>query len=161
MGLDELILSQILELLHIALYDGVGIHGVIHSRSNNHRRMGRHYRGGEHIVRNAICNLTDHIGCAGRNQETIRLPRQRNVLYAPHSRLLEHISGDNVPGQGPNGLLRDKSFRVFCHNDVHICMEIHHQLVEDQACLPCSDAAGNAHDNIFSSKHLYSSFLMK
>ena len=81
---------------HILLGSGVFKHGGIHRRRDEHRRVCRHYRSGQHIVRDTAGELSYYIGRGGRYHEYVGALSQGDMLYLPGLNVCKRVYAHRV-----------------------------------------------------------------
>ena len=124
------------------------IHIGIHGRRNDFLTGARHSRCRQHIIRNAVCQLANHICGSRRNQKHIRLFRDGNMCHMELEIAVEGIYHTFIAGQCFKGNRRNKLAGIFRHDHMHIRMQLH-----EHACHIChfirSDAACYTQNNSF------------
>ena len=122
-GLDDLI-AKSLELGEVVLNDGVLEHLGIHGGGDDLVATACHHRGGQHIVRQAVCDLADDIGGGGGDQNHICPLGQGHMLDAVLEIPVEGIHQALVAGEGLKGDGVDEIGGVLGHQHLHIRMEL-------------------------------------
>ena len=128
-----------LQLFQIILQNGVMIHIGIHGRRNDFLTGARHSRCRQHIIRNAVCQLANHICGSRRNQKHIRLFRDGNMCHMELEIAVEGIYHTFIAGQCFKGNRRNKLAGIFRHDHMHIRMQLH-----EHACHICHFIRSNA-----------------
>ena len=121
-----------LQLFQIILQNGVMIHIGIHGRRNDFLTGARHSRCRQHIIRNAVCQLANHICGSRRNQKHIRLFRDGNMCHMELEIAVEGIYHTFIASQCFKGNRRNKLAGIFRHDHMHIRMQLH-----EHACHIC------------------------
>ena len=104
----------------VVLGDGVFQHGRVHGRGDQLLALGRQDHGGQHVIRQAVGQLGDHIcGCRG-DQHQIRRVGQRNMGHIILEVAVKGIHNAAVVGQGFKHQRGDKLRGVFGHQHMHI-----------------------------------------
>ena len=123
-GRCDHLISVGLQLPDIVLYHGILIHGGIHGRCKDFLTPAGHYRSGEHIVRKAVGQLSDHV-CTGRcDHHNICLLGNGYVLYLELKVPVKGIHQAFIPGQCFKCDRIDKVRCILCHQYMDICMKL-------------------------------------
>ena len=111
----------------IVLGDGVLVHFGIHCRRYDLGCFAGQDGGGQHVVRNAVGQLGDHIGGSRSHQDGVRRLGQGNVLHLEFKIPVKGIGDTFVPGKGLEGDGVDKVHGVLRHDhpDVRSCFYKH------------------------------------
>ena len=105
----------------IFLSGGIFQHGSIHGRGNELGAAGSQHRGGEHIVRQPVRQLGNHIGSCWRNENHVRLFCQRDVSHVILKIPVKGIHNAPVVAEGFKGQGGDELGGVLGENTVYLC----------------------------------------
>ena len=89
-------IAEFFQLSHIILGNGVQIHIAVHSRSHQNRRCRCHDCRRQHIVGNAIGDLTDDIGRRRCNDQDVGPAGQGNVFDVEFRNIFKHGNGNGI-----------------------------------------------------------------
>ena len=110
--------------LQIVLHNGVVVHIVVHGRAYKLFAGAGHDGGGEHIVRNAPGELTNHIGRGGSHHHQICLLGKGHVLYAVLKVPIEGVNEALGTGEGLEGDGVNEVGGVFRHEHLHMAVKL-------------------------------------
>ena len=105
--------------LQIILKDRVLIHIGVHGRGNDFPAPARHDGGGQHVVRNAMGNLADHIGRGRGHHHNIRLLCKGHMLHAELKVPVKCIHQTLIAGQAFKCYGVDEVGCIPCHQHMH------------------------------------------
>ena len=113
--------------LQIILKDWVLIHIGVHGRGNDFPAPARHDGGGQHVVRNAMGNLADHIGRGRGHHHNIRLLCKGHMLHAELKVPVKCIHQAFVACQALKSYGINEVSGVLCHQymDLHALFNQH------------------------------------
>ena len=141
------------EDLEVVLHRRILKHVYIHRRRDQHRRLYGKKHSAEHVVGDAVRELSDDI-CRGRRyQHDVGTFRQGDVLDLTDVMAVKGLGVTAAFGERFKGDGRDKLRRVLCHHDLHMCVEL------DEHARQIGDfvggyAAGHAEQHGFSFQHM-------
>ena len=147
------------ELFEVILHDGVVVHIMVHGRSHDFFAGTGHDRGGKHIVRNAVCELADHVGGRRGDHHHVRLLCKGDVLHAVLEVPVKCVDEALVRGQRLEGDGVNEIRGVSGHHHLYVAAELFEH--PGKICdFIGGDAAGNGKHRGFSfeMKHGESSF---
>lgn len=111
--------------LYIILHNGILIHSGIHGRRKNLRAPAGKERCSQHIVRNPMRRLGDHISGSRRCKKDVGLFCQRHMLHTILKVSVKSIHQTLIARQSLEGDGIDKIRGVPRHNHRHIRLLLH------------------------------------
>ena len=117
-------IAEGLQLPEIILHDRILVHGGVHRRRDDLVAATGHDRGGEHIIREAICDLADDIGTRRGDHHDVCLLCDRDVLDLELEIPVEGVDQALVSGQGLEGDRVNEVRGVLRHQHMHVGMEL-------------------------------------
>ena len=145
--------AVVLQLFQIVLHDGVFVHLGVHGRSHQLFALAGQQSGGEHIVRQTIGQLTDHVGGGGGHQGDVRLLGHRHMLHIELKVPVKGIHQAFVAGEGLEGDGVDKVGGVLGHQHLNVRVLLD-QKAGHGGHFICRDAAGDRQHHMFSLEHV-------
>ena len=157
-GLDDLI-AEPLELGEVVLDDGVFKHLGIHGGGDDLVALAGHDRGGQHIVRQTVCDLADDIGGGRSHQHHIGPLGQSHMLHRILEIPVEGVHQTLVARQGLKGDGIDEIGGIPGHEHLHIRMKLFQH--GGQICdLIGGDGAGDCQNDGLVFQHRISSLVV-
>ena len=145
--------AVVLQLFQIVLHDGVFVHLGIHGRRHQLFALAGQQGGGEHIVRQTIGQLADHVGGGRGYQSNVRLLCHRHMLHIELKVPVEGIHQTFVAGEGLEGDGVDEVGGVLGHQHLNVRVLLHQQACHGGHFI-CRDAAGDRQHHMFSLEHV-------
>ena len=118
-------IAIVLQFLQIILQNRVFPHTCVHSWSKEHRSLRGHNGRGEHIITDATCHLTNHIGSTWCHHKEVTSFSQRYMFHVEIEVAIEGIDDTLIVRQGLKGHRGDELRGVLCHDHMHICIQLH------------------------------------
>ena len=141
--------AKSLQLCEVVLYDGVVVHIVIHGRGDDLFTGASHHRGGQHIIRNAVGDFSDHIGRSGGDHDHISPLGEGDMFHAVLEVPVKGVDQTLVAGERFEGNGIDELGGILGHQYLDITVELfqHPRQIGD---LVCRDTSANGQNNGFS-----------
>ena len=141
-GLDHLVPVGS-ELFKIVPGHGIFKHCRVHGRRDELFTAAGHDGRGQHVIRYAVCKLSDHICRCRRDHDQIRLLCKGYMLYRKLKIPVEGVYKAFIAGQRLEGDRRDELCAVRSHKDMHMHPAFY-QHAGKRGSLVRGDAAGDA-----------------
>ena len=133
----------------IVLGHRVFVHPGVHGGGGQLWAVAGQDGGGEHVVRQAVGQLGQHVGGGGSHQHHVRLVGQGDVLHLKLIVAVEGVHAHPVARQGLEGMGTDELGGVFRHQHLHVGPLLH-QGGSQAGGLIAGDAAGDGQQHGFS-----------
>ena len=138
---------------NIVLGHRVFVHFGVHSRRSCLRAVTGQNGGRQHIVRQAVRQLSQHVGSRRSDQDKIRPVGNGDVGYTVLETAVKGVYQYLVAGELFKGDGRDEPGGIFRHKHLYIGMLLH-QCRGQRGSLITGDAPCHAQDNRLSTKHI-------
>ncbi|MPN10427.1 hypothetical protein SDC9_157722 [bioreactor metagenome] len=139
--------------VQIVLGDPVIVHTGVHGRGGDLGAVAGQHGGGQHVVGQAVGQLSQHVGRGGRHQDQVGLVGQGDMLYLVLVSSVEGIYHGPVSGEGLEGQRGDKFGGVGRHQHMDVCPLLY-QGGRQPRRLKAGDAAGDTQQHSFSVQHI-------
>ena len=106
------------QLVYILLNEGIMIHVSVHCRCDEDWTVNRHSDGGEGVISDTVCKLTDNIRRRRDNHEEISTVSEINMRRFPICTCIKNIQEDGVPRDNLELQRLDKTSSILRHHDM-------------------------------------------
>ena len=113
-----------LQDLHVVLHDRIFKHICVHRRRDDLPAPACHHGCRQHIIRNAVSDLSDHIGACRGDHYHVCLLRQRHMFHTVLKIPVKCVYQTLVSGQSLKSDGIDKVHRILCHQQMYIRVQL-------------------------------------
>ena len=145
------------KLVQIVLNDRIDKHIRVHGRDDDFLASAGHHRRREHIVCNAICDLSDHISTGRRDHHHVRKLSKGHVLHTVLKIPVKCINQTLIAGESLKRNRMNEILRILSHQYMDVRLQLF-QSARKRRDLVGRDTACHSKNHCLSFQHHLSPF---